>query len=179
MQNKLFEKAKHKNISVKRKQQWQRNHNWGGSKEQYFKKLAVHHQNCSSSCCIILCKYLMNLIADINIFRFFVSPNFSSPHKSGLIRMLPLTVEKEMAIFLIHKDGSVCIIEMAVQELVLLLVCLLNDNLLSSWRLRCFYECVIFIDALLKHRGGCVLLLIFVESRTSCNCLVRSELKDI
>ena len=44
--------------------------------------------NCSSN----LYESLMNLIVDINIFRFFASSNLSSPCRSKLIRLLSLTI---------------------------------------------------------------------------------------
>ena len=41
----------------------------------------------------------MNLVVETDIFRFFVSSNLLSPYKSKLIRLLSLTVEREMGIF--------------------------------------------------------------------------------
>ena len=51
------------------------------------------------SCSSNFCEYLMNLIVDINTFRFFVSSNLPSPYKSKLIRLLSLTIEREIEIF--------------------------------------------------------------------------------
>ena len=41
----------------------------------------------------------MNTIADINIFQLFVPLNLLSPYKCKQIRLLSLTVEKEMETF--------------------------------------------------------------------------------
>ena len=41
----------------------------------------------------------MNLIADINILRFFELSNLSPPYERKLIGLLSLTAEKQMVIF--------------------------------------------------------------------------------
>ena len=47
----------------------------------------------------------MNLIVDINIFRFFISWNLPSPYKNKLIRLLSITVE-EKVFKVIHEGGT-------------------------------------------------------------------------
>ena len=41
----------------------------------------------------------MNLIVDINIFRFFISSKLPSPYKNKLIRLLLITVEEKVGKF--------------------------------------------------------------------------------
>ena len=41
----------------------------------------------------------MNLMVDINISRFFIPSNLPSPYKNKLIRLLSITVEKEVGKF--------------------------------------------------------------------------------
>ena len=41
----------------------------------------------------------MNLMVDINISRFFIPSNLPSPYKNKLIRLLSITVEKEVGTY--------------------------------------------------------------------------------
>ena len=63
--------------------------------------------------------------------------------------------------------------------MIVLLVCSLNESLLSNWTSRCFSACISFIVALLKWRGGYVILLVFLENISSCFFLARFGLNGI
>ena len=52
----------------------------------------------------------MNLKVYINIFRFFIPSNLPSPYKNKLIRLLSITVEKEIGKF--STGSTICIAEM-------------------------------------------------------------------
>ena len=61
----------------------------------------------------------MNLVVDINVFNFMCHRTYHHHKKANELGLLSLTVEKDGNVFqVIHKGGSVCIIKMAVQEIV-------------------------------------------------------------